>query len=145
MTKPAQARAISLASGPKIVIVGSKAWLSQDGTTFTSVPQGVATGMLAAFDPNLMLGAFGGDALTRTATDMGTEQKNGVDAHHFRVDANTPGANLASFPPDAAVDIWMANDGYLVALETKGFAGDKDVQIEVTNVNDPANKVEEPS
>ena len=39
----------------------------------------------------------------------------------------------------------VVGDGYLVAVETTGLGGGKDMQIEVTNVNDPANKVDEPS
>jgi hypothetical protein len=101
--------------------------------------------MIGAFDPNLMLGAFGGPALTQKATDMGVEQKNGVSAHHFHVDATSLPASSASIPPNAAVDIWVADQGYLVALETSGFSGNEALKIETTNVNDPANTVTAPS
>jgi hypothetical protein len=145
VTKPVAARSMTLSGGTKIVIVGDKAWLSQDGTTFQSVPQAMVNPMVGAFDPALMMGAFGGVGWAQSSTDQGEEQKNGVSAHHYHIDASSPIATFTSFPPDGTIDVWIANDGYLVAVETKGFTGDKDVQIEVANVNDPANKVEAPS
>jgi len=47
-------------------------------------------------------------------------------------------------PPGASVDIWVADAGYLVAWEMSGFPDDANFAIEVTNVNDPSNKVERP-
>jgi hypothetical protein len=145
VTKPALARAIT-ANGSKIVIIGDKAWMSQDGgTTYQSVPESMATGLLGAFDPSLMIGAFGSAAWSQAATDMGAEQKNGVNAHHYRIDSTSPNAALLALPAGATIDVWIADDDYLVAVETTGFAGNKNVQIEITNVDDPANKVDEPS
>jgi hypothetical protein len=43
------------------------------------------------------------------------------------------------------VDIWVADQGYLVALETSGFSGNEALKIETTNVNDAANTVTAPS
>jgi len=145
VTKPTPARSITVSGGAKVVTIGDKAWLATDGKTFQSVPSSVVTTMLGAFDPNLMLGAFGGPALTQNATDMGVEQKNGVSAHHFHVDATSLPASSASIPPNAAVDIWVADQGYLVALETSGFGGNEALKIETTNVNDAANTVTAPS
>jgi hypothetical protein len=144
VTKPTLARAIT-ASGAKIVIIGDKAWMSQDGTTYTSAPQAMVTPLIAAFDPSLMVGAFGSAAWAQASTDMGAEQKNGVSAHHYRIDSSSPNAALLGLPAGATIDVWIADDGYLVAVETTGLGGGKDMQIEITNVNDPANKVEEPS
>ena len=144
VTKPTLARAIT-SNGAKIVIIGDKAWMSQDGTTYQSVPESMVAPMIGAFDPSLMIGAFGSAAWAQAATDMGTEQKNGVSAHHYKIDSTSPNAALLALPAGATIDVWIADDGYLVAVETTGFAGNKNVQIEVTNVNDPANKVDEPS
>jgi hypothetical protein len=145
VTKPTPARSITVSGGAKVVTIGDKAWVATDGKTFQSVPSSVVTTMIGAFDPNLMLGVFGGPALTQKATDMGVEQKNGVSAHHFHVDAPSLPASSASIPPNAAVDIWVADQGYLVALETSGFSGNEALKIETTNVNDPANTVTAPS
>ncbi len=48
-------------------------------------------------------------------------------------------------PAGAAVDVWVADAGYLVAWEMTGFPNDANFAIEVTNVNDSSNKVEKPS
>ena len=145
VTKPTPARSITVSGGAKIVTIGDKAWLATDGKTFQSVGSSVVTTMIGAFDPNLMLGVFGGPALTQNATDMGVEQKNGVSAHHFHVDATSLPASQASIPPNAAVDIWVADEGFLVALETSGFSGNQALKIETTNVNDTADTVTAPS
>lgn len=144
VTKPVLARSITV-SGTKFVLIGDKAWMSQDGTTFQAVPQAIAAPMLRGFDPAVLIGAFGSTAWAQGSTDVGAEQKNGVSAHHYRIDSSSPLATQLSIPADGAIDIWIADDGYLVAVETTGFTGQKNMQIEVTKVNDSSNKVEEPS
>ena len=46
----------------------------------------------------------------------------------------------------SAINFWIADEGYLVAWESKGMGGPGgDTSIQVTGVDDPANKVEHPS
>ena len=144
ITKPVLARSITVQGGAKIVIIGDKAWQSSDGTTFVSVPTSLVSSMIGAFDPSLMIGAFGSAAWGQAATDVGSEQKNGVNAHHYSIDSSSPFAAQMALPAGAKIDIWVADEGYLVAVETTGMTGGKDMQIEVTNVDDPSNKVDEP-
>jgi hypothetical protein len=144
VTKPVLARSIT-ASGTKFVLIGDKAWMSQDGTTYQAVPQAIAAPMIGIFDPAVLIGAFGSTAWAQGSTDVGAEQKNGVSAHHYRIDSSSPLAAQLSIPADGSIDIWIADDGYLVAVETTGFTGQKDLQIQVTKVNDSSNKVEKPS
>jgi hypothetical protein len=48
-------------------------------------------------------------------------------------------------PPGSSIEIWIAEDGgYLVSLSATGLS-ESDFQMDVTNVNDPANVVERPS
>jgi hypothetical protein len=103
----------------------------------------MATGLFGMFDPTLLVGAFSGPALAAGAANQGTETKNGVQATHYHIDSTT-GAGLAGIPAGATVDLWIADKGYLVALEAKGTSGG-DFSIQVTNVDDPANKVVAPS
>ena len=105
----------------------------------------MVTGLIGAFDPLLMLGAFANGNIGAIAKDLGTEQKNGVNAHHYRVDAASSlvGA-FASLPAGAAIDFWVADEGYLVGYAFSG-TGIEGLSIDITNVNDPANKVERPS
>ena len=101
--------------------------------------------MLVAFDPALMLGAYAQLDWASIATNMGMEDKNGVQAHHVRVDSTSALGLAGAMPAGAAVDVWVADAGYLVAWEMTGFPNDADFSIQVTNVNDPSNKVEKPS
>ena len=45
----------------------------------------------------------------------------------------------------AAIDIWIADQGYVVAWETTGFAAGEDIAIEISGVDDPANAVSPPN
>ena len=51
----------------------------------------------------------------------------------------------AAMPPGSAIDIWIAEAGYIVAWEMSGFGGESDMSIQITGVNDRANKVETPN
>ena len=73
------------------------------------------------------------------------EQKNGVQAHHVRIDSTSILGAAGAIPAGAAIDVWVADAGYLVAWEMSGFESGADFSIQVTNVNDPSNKVEKPS
>jgi hypothetical protein len=130
----------------RLVVIGDEAWAA-DGTdgAFEAVPSQLASSMLLAFDPALMLGGFAGVDWAQAASNLGTEQKNGIQAHHVRIDSTSFVGAAAAMPPGAAIDVWVADAGYLVAWEMSGFPEDANFSIQVTGVNDPANKVERPS
>jgi hypothetical protein len=143
VTKPVVSRDLTLAGGTHVVVIGPDAWLGQGGSPLTSVPGATVAGMLGALDPTLLLAAFAGPQWAGNSTNMGEEQKNGVSATHFHIDSSTVQGAFSGLPAGASVDLWTADAGYLVGLETKGFGSD--TQIEVSNVDDPANKVDRPS
>jgi hypothetical protein len=144
VTKPVLARDITVKGGTRIVVIGSDAWVAQNGGPVTKVPEVLATGMFAAFDPTLLVGAFSGPEWVQNSLDQGVEQKNGVSAHHYHIDSSTVAGGLTGLPAGASVDVWRSEEGYLVAFEAKGVQGG-DISIQVTGVDDPANKVETPS
>lgn len=150
VTKPELSKAITTYNdgepSTRFVIIGDKVW-SADGpdTEFVSVPAELGNAMLMAFDPTLMLGAFGGANLAGVGGDIGTEDKNGIQARHVRIDPTTAAGFAASMPAGSSIDIWVAEAGYLVAWEMSGMPADGNISIQVTGVNDPANKVETPS
>lgn len=76
---------------------------------------------------------------------MGTEQKNGISSKHYHIDLSTLVGGFSGVPAGASIDIWIADEGYLVAWESKGSGTGADTSIQVTGVDDPANKVERPS
>jgi hypothetical protein len=129
----------------KFIIIGDEVWTA-DGpdADYQSVPSELGNAMLMAFDPALMLGAFGGANLAGVGGLVGTESKNGVQARHIRIDSTTAAGFAASMPAGSSIDIWVAEAGYLVAWEMSGFEADSDISIQVTNVNDPSNKVDPP-
>jgi hypothetical protein len=130
----------------RFVIIGDEAWTASgaDGD-FESVPSELASSMLFAFDPAFMLGAYASADLGGAAADQGIEEKNGVQARHLRIDSGTLVGVAAQMPAGSAIDIWVAEDGYIVAWEMSGFPDDANISIQVTNVDDPSNKVERPS
>jgi hypothetical protein len=150
VTKPELAKQITLfdngAVGTRIILIGSKAWMATgaDGT-FESVPESVASSMLLAFDPTAFINAYKGLDVAGSATSVGTEQKNGINARHLRIDSTSAVGAAAQMPPGSAIDIWIADQGYVVAWETTGFEAGKDVAIEISGVDDPANVIKPPS
>lgn len=151
VTKPELSKAITVYDDQgtvtnRYVIIGKDAWQA-DGAkgAFQSVPSQLASTMLMAFDPALMLGAYAKLDWATVATNVGMEDKNGVQAHHVRIDSTSLLGASGAMPAGSAVDIWVADAGYLVAWEMTGFPNDANFAIEVTNVNDASNKVEKPS
>jgi hypothetical protein len=143
LTKPVAARDLTLSGGARVVIIGDKAWMAQGGGALTAVPETLASGLFAAFDPTLLLATFSAPQWAESAQNVGKEQKNGIQATHYHIDSTTAVGGFTGVPAGATIDLWIADEGYLVAFESKGLGSD--MSIEVTNVNDPANKVDQPS
>ena len=144
VTKPVLSRDLTVSGDTRIVVIGDEAWVGQGGGTLASVPMAMATGLFGMYDPSLLVGAFSGAAWAQNSLDKGAEQKNGINAHHYHIDSTTVVGGFTGLPAGAVIDVWIADDGYLAAFEATGTTGG-DIKIEVTNVDDPANKVERPS
>lgn len=150
VTQPVLSKAITTfdngAVSTRFVVIGKDVW-SADGVDgrFEAVPAAMANSMLLAFDPTLMLGGYANADLANGATDQGVEQKNGVQARHVRIDSTTLVGVAAAMPAGSAIDLWIAEAGYIVAWEMSGFAEGQNMSIQVTGVDDPANKVETPN
>lgn len=144
VTKPVLSRDLTVSGGTQIVVIGNEAWVAQGGGKLQSVPEAMATGLFGTYDPSLLVGAFSGLAWAQNSQDMGAAQKNGIAAHHYHIDSASLVGGLTALPSGAAIDVWIADDGYLAAFESTGTTGG-DISIEVTNVDDPSNKVDRPS
>lgn len=149
VTKPELAKEITLLDsgevGTRIIIIGDKAWMATgaDGK-FETVPTSMANSMLLAFDPTTWINAYAHLDWLGGGIDSGTEQKNGVNARHLKIDSTTAAGKTAALPAGASIDIWVADQGYVVAWETSGFGEGQDIAIEISGVDDPANKVVAP-
>ncbi len=147
VTKPELARDITFGTGDdaqRIVVIGDQAWMGSDGG-FQTVPGELAGGLLSAFDPILLAGAFATPGAWTGAEDQGTEERNGAQAKHFHIDSGAFSGTFAGMPAGASIDAWIAEEGgYLVALEIVNDDGEG-IVIDVTDINDPANVVEPPS
>lgn len=150
VTKPVLSKAITTFNSDgtvdtRYVIIDKEVWQAQGAKgDFEPVPEALATSMLMLFDPTVMFGAYANIAWGQAASDQGVEDKNGIQAHHLHIDPTSMVGLGASMPAGSAIDVWVADAGYLVAWEMSGFEGDSNMSIQITGVNDPANKVDRP-
>jgi hypothetical protein len=142
VNKPVKAKDVVIGGDTRVVVIGDQAWTGNVGGPLTAVPAGVATQLFALYDPSYLVQAYSGFASGTNAADKGTETKNGVDAHHYRIDPTTF-LGTSPLPSGASIDIWVADEGYVTSVVVAGLGSD--FTIDVTNVDDPANKVETPS
>jgi hypothetical protein len=145
VTKPVLSRDLTIGGTTRIVVIGEEAWIGEGDAPPKPVPAALAKGMFAALDPALIVGAFGGPQWAQSSLSKGVEQKNGVNAHHYVIDSTTLVGGFAGVPAGASINIWIADEGYLVAWESTGFGAGGDTSIQVTGIDDPANKVDRPS
>lgn len=143
VTKPVLSRDVTLGDGTRVVVIGDEAWVG-DADSLQPAPPELATPMLTAFDPILLMGAFTAPGAMTGATEVGTEEKNGVQARHFTVAGDSMLGAMASLPPGSSIEMWIADQGYLVSMSIGG-TGEGSFNMDVTNVNDSANVVERPS
>jgi hypothetical protein len=139
------------------LVIGSSAWTKQTASgAYTAVPAaavGAMTQGFAAFRPEQLFGtAFG--SLGSDYSLVGSETKNGVNSQHFHGSEaiGTFFSALSGTTGTWQSDVWLASDGgYLVssnvaaAAATATQAGSFSIDVEITNVNDPANKLTPPS
>jgi hypothetical protein len=143
VTKPELARDVTMGD-QRFVVIGDEVWMGAAGSdALTPAPAGMAEALLSTFDPVLLVGAFASPGAMAGAAEVGSEEKNGVSATHYRIDSGSLVGTLASMPPDSSIDVWIADDGYLVSLAVTGMA-EGEFTLDVTDVNDPANVVERP-
>lgn len=144
VTRPVLSRDISIDGGAqRFVIIGDEAWMGS-GDDLQPAPAELAGGMLAAFDPMFIFGAFATPGALAGAEDIGIEEKNGVQARHFRLDSSTIVGTLASMPPGTSLDVWINEDpSYLVSMAV--ISDDGSFSFDIFDVNDPSITVERPS
>jgi hypothetical protein len=149
ITRPVVSRDLYIGTGDSathIVTIGDESWLGQGTGPLQTAPSAMIAGLVPLFDPMTLVSAFANEGITQAADNLGKEDKNGQSTTHYKVDMSRLTGGLVSFPPGASMELWVADDGYLVSLVATDFGGTgSDLAIDVTNVNDPANVIERPS
>jgi hypothetical protein len=129
-----------------LIIVGDEAWIDPGAGTFVSVPLTTVQGMTRLFDPVLLASGLNQPGVIGGLDLIGPEEKNGVPTTHYHLDGQSPVGQLASLPPDAVFDVWIAQEGYMVSMVASGIdPTTPSVSMDISNINDPANVVEAPS
>ena len=133
------------------IVIGDRAWFREGGAPWQPSPGGAADfdAAFTTMSPVELVRTF--DALTPILAKVGTERRNGIRADHLRGDASNLAATDAGLV-EGTIDVWRATKGgYLVALDLDGSWLDDDghpvrtvLKIDVTRVNDAANRVSAP-
>jgi hypothetical protein len=132
------------------IVIGDEAWLKEGSGHWKKSPGG-AGDFDAAFttlSPIDLVDGF--DELSPALQQVGSERRNGRATVHYHADSGAPAAAAAGLTA-GSVDAWLAtNGGFLVALaidgtwDTDGTPAPVVLRIDVTHVDDPANKVTRP-
>lgn len=133
------------------IVIADRAWLREGGGRWRESPGGAADfdAAFTAMSPAQLLVPF--DVLSPLLTRVATERRNGVRSEHLHGDASNLGFGDAGLV-EGSIDVWRATSGgYLVALDLDGKWLDDDgapvrttLRIEVSHVNDAANRVSPP-
>jgi hypothetical protein len=134
----------------KVIIIGNDVWMDSGTGVWAKnpIPAIAAGALFGAFDPVAQMLGIGSWVESGALQQVGTEEKNGVQAVHYHLDSTTAPAG-ASFPPDMSVDLWVAAEGgYLVSVRTSGMPGDGGptaISMDISNINDPALTITPPA
>lgn len=144
--KPEKAEAITLGAGidtTRVIRMGDRRWLATGDGAYEEVPPSMVDRLVDSFDPINLFGAFASGEVGAVATNLGHEQKNGISTQHYRIDSTSSMAGpFSALPAGAAIDVWVADDGYLVAYSLTGVS--TPASIDISGVDDPTNKVVRP-
>ncbi len=148
--KPQKAAQMSF-MGMEVVEIEGKTWVKL-GDTWMSGDADSSASMADSFAPEKMFGSTLSDAAVEGYAPVGDEQKNGVNATHYRADASLLNEYSSLFGVEGnatwAADVWIAKDGgYPVSMKVSATGGTEafEMTFDITNINDPANKVEQPA
>lgn len=132
------------------IVIGDEAWLRSGGGRWLKSPGGAADfdAAFTTLSPIALVGGF--EELAAAIHRISTERRNGVPTLRYRAESGDPEAAEAGLTGGRA-DLWLAAEGgYLVALAIDG-TWDVDgvptpilLKIEVSGINDPANRVRPP-
>ncbi len=132
------------------IVIGDRAWLKTATGRWVLSPGGAGDvdGPFTALTPIDLVGGF--EDLSAALQKIGVERKDGRSSIHYQASASNEVAAAAGLS-QGTVDAWLAAEGgFLVALDVAG-TWDIDgaptpilLRIDVSRVNDPANRIVPP-
>jgi len=138
-------------SGPiHAIVVGDQAWIRSGTGSWRKTPGGAADfdAAFTTLSPIELVGSFEG--LAPAFVRVGSETKNGRATTHYRVDPADQAAADAGLTA-GGIDLWLARPGgELIAIvadgtfDVDGTATPVLLRIDVTHIDDPANRVRPP-
>lgn len=150
INKPTPAYAVT-SLGIQYIQIGTQQWTSFDGNTWTASD---ATGSsVKDFLPTKDYGTWF-DAKSTDFKVAGEESKNGVQCIHFKGDSSLGAMyqGITGVSASFQAELWVAKEGnypvsgiYGVTASAGGQGGSFGYSFDITNVNDPANKVTAPT
>jgi hypothetical protein len=150
--KPDKAADISMA-GFHLIEVGGNDYLAMGSSgSFVKTPV-AGTGMTDALSPVQMFSNMIDPSVISGYGKVGSETKNGVATDHYQASAatlNSYGSMIDVSGATWSADVWIAQDGgYPISMEILAKTNDAstvyEILFDITNVNDPANKVTAPT
>jgi hypothetical protein len=129
----------------RAIVIGDRGWIDRGSGRFAPADVTEAEGLLGVDAVDGILAPYRDPGLAGALRFVGREAHGGALADHYRATTAAlrllrPGAGAA-----AALDVWIAPDGHLVAISSAGWPGpDDEVRVEISHVDDPANVVEPP-
>jgi hypothetical protein len=146
--KPARALDVTV-DGVHVIEIGGKDYVDYDnsGSFIVSPMQG--SGMVASYLPDQLWGSLFGVGGVNGYDLVGPEQKDGVATVHYRANDATLGTIGKLYGAgNWSADVWVAAGGgspVSVLIENGTGSSAARFELDVTNVNDPANKVSAPA
>jgi len=145
VNKPVKSAQVDV-MGASTIVIGDQAWVGfgdmwvpSEDTTFDDLVD-IAGDYSSWFDKDIA-----------EWNVTGSENKNGVDCIHFKGSEQLALGYGVAGVSDFTADLWIAKDGnYPVSgvfsfnYSSGGNSGTYGMMLDITNVNDPANKVEPP-
>jgi hypothetical protein len=150
--KPQKAADITM-GGFHMVEVGGFDYLDMTGTGTFSKTAATSSSLADSFSPATIFSGLVGSSSSGGYAKVGSGSKNGVAADDYQASTAALAAYAATQGITGATwssDVWIAqNGGYPVSMAILAVASDQtipyEIKFDVTNVNDPANKVTAPT
>ncbi len=146
-TNPKAARMSMM--GIEMIEANGKTWIKM-GSDWTESTDDSTSSLADSFAPEKMFGSTLSGSAAQGYKAAGEEQKNGVTAVHYTADASQLGEYGSLFGVEGATwsaDVWVAKEGgYPVSMSVQANGGSEKFQMsfDITDINNPSNKVELP-